>query len=96
MSRRPKLRALWLKEGDKSTQSFHRVANFNRRNNSIKSQLVNGSISSDQTKIRDHIVQFYDRVGSIYALSRREPLSLTSLSRSPGFFPSGGAVGASR
>ena len=62
MSRRPKLRALWLKEGDKSTKSFHQVANFNRRNNSIESQLVHGSIFSDQTKIRDHIVQFYDRL----------------------------------
>jgi hypothetical protein len=35
------------------------VANSNKRINSIK-LLVNGSITFDQTKIRKHIVQFYN------------------------------------
>jgi hypothetical protein len=52
-------RALWLKEGDKCTNFFHRMANSNRRNNSIESQLVNGPVSSDQTEIKEHIVHFY-------------------------------------
>jgi hypothetical protein len=41
---------------------FHQAANSNRRNNSIESLLVNSSVSSYQTKIREHIVQFYDRL----------------------------------
>lgn len=53
-----KSRVLWLKEGSKCTKFFQRVANSNRRNNSIE-LLVNGSVSSNQTKIRDHIVYFY-------------------------------------
>jgi hypothetical protein len=45
---RQKSRVLWLKEGDKCTKFFHRIANLNRRSNAIESLLVNGSISSDQ------------------------------------------------
>jgi hypothetical protein len=44
---------------------FLLVANSNRRNNSIESSLVNGLVSFDQTVIRDHIVQFYDRLFSV-------------------------------
>jgi len=59
ISWRQKSRALWLKEGDKCTKFFHRVANSNRRCNSIESLSVNGSISSDQQIIRDHVALFY-------------------------------------
>lgn len=51
-------RALRLKEGDKCTIFFHRMANSNRRNSSIESLLVNGSVSSDQTEIKEHIFAF--------------------------------------
>jgi hypothetical protein len=44
ISWRQKSRALWLKGGDKCTKFFHRVANSNRRSNSIESLSVNGSI----------------------------------------------------
>ncbi|KAG6641064.1 hypothetical protein CIPAW_09G047300 [Carya illinoinensis] len=40
ISWRQKLRALWLKEGDKSTKFFHRVANSHRRNNAIDTLMV--------------------------------------------------------
>jgi hypothetical protein len=43
---------------------FPSVANLNRRNNSIELLSVNGSVSSDQPAIRDHIVQFYDSLFS--------------------------------
>jgi hypothetical protein len=35
------------------------VANSNRRNNTVDSLVVNGSLSLDSTEIREHIVQFY-------------------------------------
>lgn len=35
VSWRQKSKALWLREGDKRTELFHRVADSNRRNNSI-------------------------------------------------------------
>jgi hypothetical protein len=56
------LRVLWLREGDKCTTFFHRVANSNRRNNSIEQLEVNDIVSSNQSEIRDHIVQFYDNM----------------------------------
>jgi hypothetical protein len=59
ISWRQKSSALGLKEGDKCTNFFHQVAGSNRRNNSIESSPVNGSVSSDQPAIIDHIVQFY-------------------------------------
>jgi hypothetical protein len=36
---------------DKCTEFFHRVTNSNRRNNSIESLLVNGSVFADQNVI---------------------------------------------
>ena len=36
------------------------MANANRRNNSIKSLVVNGSSTSDPAVISNHIVNFYD------------------------------------
>jgi hypothetical protein len=60
ISWRQKSRVLWLKEGDKCTKFFHRIANLNRRSNAIESLSVNGSISSDQQAIRDHVGHFYE------------------------------------
>jgi hypothetical protein len=57
---RQKSRVLWLKAGDKCTKFFHQIANSNRRSNSIESLSVNGSVTSDQPAIRNHIVHFYE------------------------------------
>ena len=50
---------LWLKEGDRNTQFFHRMANSNRRNNSISTLLIDRELSTDQTAIGKAITQFY-------------------------------------
>jgi hypothetical protein len=59
ISWRQKSRALWLQEGDKNTKFFHRLANSNRRYNSISSLSINGVLSSDSDAISDCITNFY-------------------------------------
>jgi hypothetical protein len=62
ISWRQKSRALWLKEGDNNTKFFHRVANSNRRVNSIESLMVNGSLSSNPSEIKEHMIHFYSKL----------------------------------
>ena len=59
ISWRQKSRMLHLREGDTSTKNFHRRANSKRRNNSIESLMVDGTLSSDQGMIADCITQFF-------------------------------------
>jgi hypothetical protein len=62
ISWRQKSRALWLKEGDNNTKFFHRVANSNRRVNSIESLMVDGSLSSNPIEIKEHMIHFYSKL----------------------------------
>jgi hypothetical protein len=57
ISWRQKSRSVWLKDGEM-------VTNSNRKNNSIELLLVNGLVSSNQPAIREHIMQFYDKLFS--------------------------------
>jgi hypothetical protein len=59
ISWRQESRAIWLKDGNKNTKFFHRVANSNRRVNSIESLMVNGSLSSNPIVIKEHMINFY-------------------------------------
>jgi hypothetical protein len=59
---RQKSRALWLREGDKITKFFHRIANSNRRYNSISTLLINGEMSTDPDLISANIIQFYENL----------------------------------
>ena len=59
ISWRQKSRVLYVKEGDRNTKFFHRIANSHRRVNSIDRLMVNGVLSSDPTAIADCISQFY-------------------------------------
>ena len=38
------------------------MANSNKRNNVIESLIINGSLSSEATNIKSHIVQFYTQL----------------------------------
>ena len=64
ISWRQKSRVLHLKEGDANTKFFHRMANSNRRNSSIESLMVNGSLSSDQGEIVECFTQFFKELYS--------------------------------
>jgi hypothetical protein len=55
------LKVLWLREGDKCTKFFHTIANSNKRRNSIDYLLIDGTMSTNWSKISEHIVQFYQR-----------------------------------
>jgi hypothetical protein len=57
-----KSRALWLKEGDKSSKFFHRIANSHRNTNTIDKLNINGITSTCQDEIREHISQFYEQL----------------------------------
>jgi hypothetical protein len=59
VSWRQKSRALQLKEGDNNKKFFHRLANLNKRNNSIESLMVDGNMTKESAIIQDHIVNFY-------------------------------------
>ena len=67
---------LHLKEGDANTKFFHRMANSNRKNNGIKSLMVNGSLSLDQGIIADYITHFFMNLYSEQQTDRRFPDSL--------------------
>lgn len=57
-----KSRTLWLKEGDKCTKFFHKVANSHRRNNAIEILVLEGNGLSRRQNIKDQIVLFYERL----------------------------------
>jgi hypothetical protein len=59
---RQKSRTLWLREGDKYTRFFHRLANSHRRHNSISTLLVNGELTSEPDAIAECITQFYQNL----------------------------------
>ena len=62
ISWRQKSRAIWLKEGDKNSRFFHRVANAHRNANTIGKLIINGIPSTNQDEIQDHIAQFYEQL----------------------------------
>ena len=61
---RQKSRALFLKEGDRNTKFFHRIANYHRRCNTINRLLVDGELSSDQGIIEGCISHFHRQLYS--------------------------------
>ncbi|XP_059659241.1 uncharacterized protein LOC132306062 [Cornus florida] len=62
ISWRQKSRALWLKDGDRNTKFFHRLANTHRRCNHIGRIRVNGSELWREDEVRGGIVSFYQQL----------------------------------
>ena len=57
---RQKSRVFYIKEGDRNTKFFHRMANSHRRFNSIDKLMVDGRVmSSNQGSIAECITHFY-------------------------------------
>jgi hypothetical protein len=80
VSWRQKSRALWLREGDNNTKFFHRLANSNRRHNSIESLVVEGNTIVEADEIKNHIVEYYKNLYSEQYLWRPTVDDLSFLS----------------
>jgi hypothetical protein len=61
---RQKSHAVWLKEGDRNTKFFHRLANSHRRNNFIGALNIDGHMTLDSEEITAEIVQYYQNLYS--------------------------------
>ncbi|XP_042940888.1 uncharacterized protein LOC122275743 isoform X2 [Carya illinoinensis] len=62
ISWRQKSRALWLREEDRCTKFFHRVANSHRRNNNIAMLKIDSTKCREEHAIKVHIVGFYEQL----------------------------------
>ncbi|KAG5576140.1 hypothetical protein H5410_056274 [Solanum commersonii] len=58
ISWRQKSRSLWLKEGDRNTNFFHKMANAHKRYN-IDQLMIWGGLSQDPGTIEGEIVEYY-------------------------------------
>lgn len=56
---RQKSRNTWLKDGDRNTAFFHRMANFKRSQHLIPSLMIEDELISDPMIMGEHVVDFY-------------------------------------
>ena len=59
---RQQSRELWLKEGDRNTGFFHRMANAHRRNNSLDRIMTNGEWLTEDQEVREGIVNAFQNL----------------------------------
>ena len=65
VSWRQKSREIWLKEGDRNTGFFHRMANSHRRRNSITSIRINGRNLVKEAEVKEGLVRAYQSLLSV-------------------------------
>ena len=58
-SRKQKSRETWLKEGDRNTRFFHRMANGHRRRNCFKSISINDRTLDKEADIKEGLVDAF-------------------------------------
>ena len=56
------LREIWLKEGDRNTSFFHRMASAHRRNNSLERIKINGEWLLEEQEIREGIANAFQNL----------------------------------
>ncbi|KAG5622396.1 hypothetical protein H5410_007614 [Solanum commersonii] len=56
ISWRQKSRVLWLKEGDKNTKFFHKMANAHKRYNNIDQLVIHGETTKEPSRMKGEIV----------------------------------------
>ena len=59
VSWRQESRETWLKEGNRNTRFFHRMANSHRRRNSVRSISINGSRFVKESEIKKGLVSAF-------------------------------------
>ena len=59
ISWRRKSMEVWLKEGDRNTSFFHKMANAHRRRNSMARVKINGTWLTEGNEIRDEVVNVF-------------------------------------
>ena len=57
-----KSREIWLKEGDRNTRFFHRMANAHRRRNCLKSININGRKINKEAEIKEGLVNAFQNL----------------------------------
>ena len=55
-------REIWLKEGDRNTSFFRRMASTHRRNNSLDRIKINGEWPSEEQEIREGIANVFHQL----------------------------------
>lgn len=56
---RQKSRELWLKEGDRNTNFFHKMANAHRRRDQLAKIRINGCWATEEREIKEGVVQAF-------------------------------------
>ncbi|KAG5590941.1 hypothetical protein H5410_041455 [Solanum commersonii] len=59
---RQRSRILWLKEGDKNTKFFHKMANSHRRYNNIDQLMIQGEVTHEPAQIEGEIITYYKKL----------------------------------